>query len=220
MASTLKADGRVEFGKKSNDAVVQQPIIKLGVLGSTRGTVLQAVIDAIDQGVLAAKVCVVISNRADAYILERARQHHIPAYAVDYVNHTPMAYHQKLSSLLHEHQVDLVLLIGYMKILSVSFVDEWNRKILNIHPSLLPKYAGLMDQAVHQAVFDARDTRAGCTVHYVNHIVDGGDILLQKSCDVAPSDTVISLRTKVQQLEGSAFIEAIQRWGTLCHNPY
>jgi formyltetrahydrofolate-dependent phosphoribosylglycinamide formyltransferase len=186
--------------------------VKLGVLGSTRGTVLQAIIDAIESQQLDAHIEIVISNCQEAYILERAKTHNIPALFVDPAGLSRRDYDEKISQVLKNHQVDLIALIGYMKILSKPFVKTWDKKILNVHPSLLPKHAGLMDRAVHQAVLDAKDQVAGCTVHYVNDIVDGGEIVLQKTCDVATQDTVDSLKEKVQALEKKAFVEAIQQW--------
>jgi phosphoribosylglycinamide formyltransferase-1 len=96
-----------------------------------------------------------------------------------------------------------------MRILSQEFCHEWRDKILNVHPSLLPKYAGGMDTNVHQEVLTNGDTKTGCTIHFVTEKVDEGPILIQKSCYVENDDTVESLKKKVQDLEGLAFIEAI-----------
>ena len=106
----------------------------------------------------------------------------------------------------------MVLLIGFMRILSRGFVSAWEGKIVNVHPSLLPKHAGGMNESVHQQVLDAKDKETGCTVHLVTTRVDEGPILVQKKCVVDPEDTVGSLKNKVQRLEGEAFIEAIRGW--------
>jgi phosphoribosylglycinamide formyltransferase-1 len=103
-----------------------------------------------------------------------------------------------------------MLLIGFMRILSAEFCRIWQDRILNIHPSLLPKYAGGIDTNVHEKVLRNGDRETGCTIHFVTEEVDAGPILIQKKCTVAADDTIESLKTKVQQLEGAAFIEAIE----------
>ena len=97
-----------------------------------------------------------------------------------------------------------------MRILSEEFCDIWKDRLLNVHPSLLPKYAGGMDTNVHQEVLTNGDTETGCTIHFVTDELDSGPILVQKKCEVSIDETVESLKTKVQSLEGEAFIEAIQ----------
>jgi len=186
--------------------------IKLGVLGSTKGTDLQAIINSIDQKKLSATVEVVISNSSNAYILERAANHNIPNYFISHSDKTRKQFDDEISALLKKYKVDLVLLIGFMRILSAEFCNEWKMRILNVHPSLLPKYAGGMDTNVHKEVIKNGDTETGCTIHFVTEEVDGGPILIQKKCSVAINDTPDSLKTKVQILEGDAFIEAIKQF--------
>ena len=184
--------------------------IKLGILGSTKGTDLQAILDAIASGDLNADVSVVISNRKNAYILERAENHNVPEIFISHKGKTREEFDVEMTSVLNEHGVDLVLLIGFMRILSAEFCNTWRDKLLNVHPSLLPKYAGGMDTNVHEEVLKNGEMETGCTIHFVTDEVDGGPILIQKKCGVTPDDTVDSLKTKVQQLEGLAFIEAIK----------
>jgi len=185
-------------------------MIKLGVLGSTKGTDLQAILDAIQNGALDAEVAVVISNRENAYILERARDHNVPDVFVSHKGKTRDEFDREITAALHQHEAELVLLIGYMRILSAEFCRIWQDRILNVHPSLLPKYAGGIDTNVHEKVLRNGDMETGCTIHFVTEEVDAGPILIQKKCTVATDDTVESLKTKVQQLEGAAFIEAIE----------
>ncbi len=189
---------------------MSQKFVKLAVLGSTRGTDLQAIIDAINAGTLAASIQVVVSNKEDAYILERAKNHNLNAVFLDQNGWSRVEYDQQLSTTLKQYTPDLILLIGWMKILSREFVHEWKGKIWNVHPSLLPKHAGGMDLNVHQAVLDAGETETGCTIHEVDEGVDTGKIILQKRCAVEPTDTADTLKAKVQKLEGEAFIEALQ----------
>ena len=184
--------------------------IKLGILGSTNGTDLQAIIDAISSGDLKAEVSIVLSNRKNAYILERAENHHVPGFYISHRGKTREEFDSEMTAILKNYNVDLVLLIGFMRILSTGFCKEWRDKLLNVHPSLLPKYAGGMDTNVHEEVLKNGETETGCTIHFVTDEVDGGPILIQKKCFVDSNDTAELLKTKVQKLEGEAFIEAIQ----------
>jgi len=185
-------------------------MIKLGVLGSTNGTDLQTILDSIASGELIGEVSVVLSNRKNAYILERAKNHNVPAFFLSHKEKSREEFDAEMTAILKEHAVDLVLLIGFMRILSTKFCQEWRDKLLNVHPSLLPKYAGGMDTNVHEDVLKNGDVETGCTIHFVTDEVDGGPILIQKKCNIEPNETVDTLKTKVQQLEGIAFIEAIQ----------
>ncbi|MCB1123850.1 MAG: phosphoribosylglycinamide formyltransferase, partial [Verrucomicrobiae bacterium] len=145
-------------------------------------------------------------------ILERAKTHHLPTYFISAKDKERREFDREVTALLEEKQVDLVLCIGYMRILSEEFVDHWYGRVVNVHPSLLPKYPGLMDLDVHQAVLDAGDQESGCTVHLIDQGVDSGPILIQKRIPVVPEETAESLKAKVQPLEGQAFIELIKRW--------
>ena len=176
-------------------------MIRLGILGSTRGTVMLSLISAIKEKRLAAEIAVVCSNRVGAGILENATSHGLITQCE--------SDDQKISDILKKYQVDLVVLIGYMKILSAGFIDVWRERVINVHPSLLPAFAGGMDQNVHQAVLNAGIKETGCTVHFVTEKVDEGPILLQKKCRVLPEDTVDSLKARVQVLEAVALIELI-----------
>jgi phosphoribosylglycinamide formyltransferase-1 len=117
---------------------------------------------------------------------------------------------QRLSDILRQHDVNLVVLIGYMRILSDAFVQAWEKHIINVHPSLLPAFAGKMDKEVHKAVLASGVKETGCTVHYVTPQLDAGPIILQKKCPVLPDDTIDSLKQRVQDLEGLALVEAVE----------
>jgi len=184
-------------------------MIKLGVVGSTKGTDLQAILNAINSSDLNAEVSVVLSNRKNAYILKRAKNHNVRAFFISHKGKTRKEFDSEMMGVLKEYNVELVLLIGFMRILSAEFCREWYDKLLNVHPSLLPKYAGGMDTNVHEGVLKNGETETGCTIHFVTDEVDGGPILVQKRCRVEDDDTVDTLKTKVQKLEGKAFIEAI-----------
>ena len=189
-------------------------MINLGILGSTRGTSMQKIITAIHQQQLAARIKLVLSNRDDALILSKAQSEQIPALFINPTGLTREQYDNLLTDQLQEHQVNLVLLIGYARILSASFIAKWPRRILNIHPSLLPDFANLMDRSVHEAVLLAGVAETGCTVHEVTELVDEGPILLQKKCPVLRGDNIDTLKARVQALEGDALVEAIQQIST------
>ena len=185
-------------------------MIRLGVLGSTKGTDLEAILSAINNKKLAAEVSVVISNRENAYILTRAKNHNVPSLFISHKNKSREEFDKNVTTILKQYNVELVLLIGFMRILSAEFCQAWRDRVLNVHPSLLPKYAGRMDMKVHEEGLKNGDHETGCTIHFVTETVDGGPVLVQKRCTVETNETMATLKLKVQALEGGAFIEAIQ----------
>jgi len=186
--------------------------VKLAVLGSTNGTDLVPVVGAERSGSLSASVDVIISNNESSGILKKARHYGIENYFICHKNKKRGVFDFEMSQILENKKIDLILLIGFMRILSPGFVNRWGGKIINVHPSLLPKYAGGMNNDVHESVLAAGDKETGCTIHLVTKEVDGGPILLQKSCPVFENDSVESLKERVQELEGKAFIEVINNW--------
>ena len=186
--------------------------LKVGVLGSTRGTALQGILDAMAAGTLDVDLVLVASDKRSATILERADKHGISTLFLDPSGLKREAYDAQVSDALHHAGAELVLMIGYMRIVSAAFVDEWKGKLLNVHPSLLPAFGCLMNQKVHEAVLAAGVSETGCTIHQVTEEVDGGPIVLQKRCPVLADDTVESLKDRVQALEQIAFVEVLQGW--------
>lgn len=185
--------------------------LRIAVLGSTRGTDLQAVIDAIKSGELDAEVVCVISNRRRAYILERARKNGIEAIYISPKGLSRVEYDRLVMDELEKRApIDLILLIGYMRILSDEFVRKYRWRIMNIHPSLLPAFAGGMDLDVHRAVLDYGVKVTGCTLHFVDEGVDTGPIILQKPVKVDEDDTPETLKSKVQKAEQEVILEAIK----------
>lgn len=185
-------------------------MIRLAILGSTRGTNMLAIINAIRQQQLSASIEIVLSNKQDALILDKAREHHLNEQFVNPEGLERAEFDRKISDLLHQNKIELVVLIGYMRLLSADFVMQWHSKIINVHPSLLPAFAGKMDLDVHQSVLDEGISETGCTIHYVTKEVDKGPVLLQKRCAVLETDTAQTLKERVQSLEGIALVEAIQ----------
>jgi len=186
--------------------------LKLAILGSTRGTNMQDILEAIQSGKLDASIKVVISNKRDAYILERAKNNGLDTVFISQRDKTREQFDENVAKILDEKKVDLILLIGYMRILSAPFVNKYKNKILNVHPSLLPAFAGGMDLNVHEEVIKSGVKETGCTIHLVDEGVDSGKIILQKKCFVSPSDTTETLKKKVQKLEGSAWVEVLKRF--------
>ncbi len=186
--------------------------LQVGILGSTRGTASQAVFEAVESHALHAEIALVIANKADAQILARAGSFGAPALFLSPRGLTREEFDAEVSFALEQAGVDIVLMIGYMRIVSAAFVQRWRGRLLNVHPSLLPAFGGLMDRAVHEAVLAAGVSETGCTVHQVTEDVDAGPIVLQKRCPVLPGDTVDSLRERVQGLENLAFVDVLRDW--------
>lgn len=168
---------------------------QLGVLISGRGSNLQSLIDAIRRGDLGARIVVVISNRPEAAGLLRAREAGIPTVCLrprDYADRT--AYDQALAAVLREREVDLVCLAGFMRLIGPPMLEAFPNRILNVHPSLLPAFAGLEAQ---QQALDHGVKVAGATVHLVNAELDGGPIVLQSAVPVQADDTVETLSARI-----------------------
>lgn len=189
--------------------------LRIGVLGSTRGTALIPVIEACASGELNAEIVAVVSNKSDALILEKGKALGVTVTTkfVSSKGLTRAQYDAECTAALVGAGAELVVLVGYMRILSAEFCEFWEGRCINVHPSLLPKHAGGMDLAVHQAVIDAGESESGCTIHMVTEEVDGGPIVVQKVVSVEEGDTAVTLKAKVQKLEGIAFIEAIKSLG-------
>jgi len=185
-------------------------MIKIGVLGSTKGTDLQAIINAINLKTLKANISVVISNKSKSFILKRAKLNNIPYCFISAKNKQRAEFDSEITTTLVKHGVELILLIGFMRVLSSGFCQKWKNKIINVHPSLLPKYAGGVDTNVHEKVLKNKDKETGCTIHFVTEKVDKGPIIIQKKCFVKKKDTVNTLKSRVQKLEGEALIKAIK----------
>lgn len=182
--------------------------LRLGVLASGRGSNLQAIIDASEAGQIDAHVIVVVSDVADAYALERARTHGIDTVYLDPLAYgTPESFDATVIDLLRKHEVELVCLAGFMRLLSPHFIREYRNRIMNIHPALLPAFPGL--HAQRQALrYGAKVS--GCTVHFVDEGVDTGPIIIQAVVPVLDSDTEESLSTRILQYEHQIYPQAIQ----------
>ncbi len=183
-------------------------MINIGVLASGRGTNLQAIIEAIEEGKTEGEIKVVISDNPDAYALKRAKQHNIDTQYINFKEFKDREdYDKEIIKTLKKKKVDLVVLAGYMRILTPYFINVYKNKIMNIHPALLPSFPGL--HAQRQAV-EYRVKISGCTVHFVDEGVDSGPIILQKSIQVSADDTEESLAEKILKEEHQIYPQAIQ----------
>ena len=185
--------------------------IKLAVLGSTRGTDMQAIIDAIKNKNLNAEIVLVASNKQDAFILERAKKHGIETLFLDKKKFSTRGeFDKRLAQEISARKAALVLLIGYMRILSEEFCRQFPFKIINIHPSLLPMFAGGMDVNVHEQVKKMGLRETGCTLHFATDKVDEGPIIMQKKVPVYPNDSVEDIKKRVQKAEQDVLLKAIK----------
>ena len=183
------------------------------VLISGSGSNLQAIIDACSSGFIPGKVSAVIANKANAYGLVRANEAGISTQVLSHKNYASREkYDIALMDAIDQHQPDLVVLAGFMRILSPAFVQHFSGRLLNVHPSLLPKYQGL---DTHQRAIDAGDTEHGCSVHFVTEQLDGGPVILQAKVPLFNDDDATSLAERVHEQEHRVY-PLVVRW--FCQN--
>ena len=181
------------------------------VLVSGRGTDLQSIIDAVEEGWLKVNIQAVISDKEDAYALERAKQHGIPTYVLS-KKVLKSEFQEALLNLLTMLSPDLVVLAGFLTILSPQVVERFPQKIINVHPALLPSFCGkgFYGMKVHEAVYESGVKYTGCTVHFVDAGVDAGPIILQEVVKVDDGDTPETIAEKVLEVEHRLLPTAIK----------
>lgn len=183
-------------------------MINIVVLLSGSGSNLQAFIDAINAGKLDAKISTVISNKADAYGLQRAQLAGVPTAVLSHKDFSDReSFDNALIDLIDPHKPDLIILAGFMRILTPGFVKHYQGRLLNIHPSLLPKYPGLH---THQRAIDDGESHGGATVHFVTEELDGGPAILQVAVPIKPNDDASSLAARVLTYEHRIYPQAAQ----------
>lgn len=183
--------------------------VKTAVLVSGNGSNLQALIDAAAAPDFPAEIALVISNNDDAYALERAERANIAAVVIPHQNFASReAFDQMMDDTLKTHEIELVCLAGFMRILSKEFVEKWAGRLINIHPSLLPKLRGMH---THQRALDEGERTHGATVHWVTAELDEGPNILQASLEILPGDTAETLKTRVHALEHKIYPEALKK---------
>jgi phosphoribosylglycinamide formyltransferase-1 len=180
------------------------PQLKIGVLISGSGTNLQSLIDNVEKGHIDGKITVVISNKADAYGLERAKKQNIKSVFVDQKDYeNSESYNEAVLKELKNCGVELVVLAGYLKILSRHFIETYRNRIINIHPSLIPSFCGkgYYGLKVHEAAVNYGVKVSGATVHFVDEEADSGPIIIQETVKVDYTDTPEKLQKKVLKIE-------------------
>jgi len=182
---------------------------RIAILISGRGSNCMAIVRAVRDGRLQnCEIAVVVSNIPGAPGIEAARAFGVPAITIEGRGREQAEHETAINALLHKFRVDIICLAGYMRILSAAFVREWQGRMLNIHPSLLPNFPGL--HAQRQALeYGAQYT--GCTVHFVDESVDGGVIIHQRVCEIQPTDTAETLSDRLLLKEHQAYIEALAK---------
>ena len=180
-------EGEIKMNKK----------VRIAVLVSGGGTNLQALIDAQKKEILkSGKIELVISNNSNAFALNRAKENNIAFEIIDKKN-----FEEKLKEILKLHKIELIVLAGFTSILPADFVKDYDKKIINIHPSLIPSFCGkgFYGIKVHQAVLKKGVKITGATTHFVNEIIDGGEIIMQKAVEVCEDDTAEKLQKRVME---------------------
>jgi phosphoribosylglycinamide formyltransferase-1 len=180
---------------------------RIGVLVSGRGSNLQALLDAADEGALGGAVAVVVSNVESAFALERARRAGVPALFRDHRGRAREEFDREIGALLREHEVDLVCLAGFMRRLTAAFLERFPGGVLNVHPSLLPAFPGL--EAPRQALAYGAKV-SGATVHLVDEGLDSGPVVLQEAVPVRDHDTVESLSARILEVEHRLYPRAVR----------
>jgi len=187
--------------------------MNLGFFASHGGSNMQALIDATKRGELDARPVLLISNNRNSQATVRAQQEGMPFRVMNSVTHPEFEFlDQAMLDALREHEVDLIVLAGYMKMIGPKVLEAYDGRILNIHPALLPKFGGhgMFGQHVHRAVLDAGETVTGVTIHLVNSEYDQGRIIAQAEVSVLPDDTVESLAARVLKKEHMFFAKTLQ----------
>jgi len=186
--------------------------LNIGFMASHGGSNMQAVLDAISKGVLFANPCVLISNNSNSLAIERAKHYGMPYYHYSNKTHpVPEILDQEISNTLKKHSVEYLLLLGYMKKLGTKTLQKYCGKIINIHPSLLPKYGGIgmYGKNVHEAVIQNKDKTTGVTIHLIDEEYDTGKIINQCTINVLENDTIESLSQRVLLKEHEFLIETL-----------
>ncbi|MGN0998954.1 MAG: phosphoribosylglycinamide formyltransferase [Faecousia sp.] len=191
--------------------------VRIAVLVSGGGTNLQALIDAQGSVLKSGSIALVVSNNRDAYALERARKAGIPtAVVLKKELGSQAAFEEKLKAILDEHRIEVIVLAGFMTILTENFTSRYPKRILNVHPSLIPSFCGegFYGLRVHEAALRCGVKVTGATVHFVNEIPDGGEIIAQKAVYIEPGDTPETLQRRV--MEQAEWILLPQAVETVC----
>ena len=183
--------------------------LNMAVLISGNGSNLQALLDAAAAPDYPARIVLVISNNEEAFGLKRAEDAGVPTAMIDHRHYANReSFDRMVDAALRTHEIELVALAGFMRILSAWFVQQWQGRLINIHPSLLPKFKGLN---THQRVLDAGERQHGATVHWVTPELDAGEIIAQSALDILPGENAAALQQRVHALEHQLYPEAVRK---------
>lgn len=184
----------------------------IAVLISGGGTNLQSLIDAIESGNINGKISIIISNRKDAYGLTRGENHNIKSIYLSGIGISQEEYDEKLLEILEKEEVDLVVLAGFLKILGSKFIQAYENKIINIHPSLIPSFCGdgFYGLKVHEKALEYGVKVSGATTHFVNEVADAGPIIMQGCVEVLDNDTPEDLQKRILKIEHSILVESVK----------
>lgn len=181
--------------------------MKLAVLASGNGSNFEAIVQAVEAGKIPAEIVLLFADHHDAYVLERAKNHHIPFASFELKEfENKQTYEKALLELLAEHQVELIILAGYMRIIGQGLLEAYPNRIVNIHPALLPNFPGL--HGIRDA-YKAKVSETGVTVHYIDSGVDTGPIIAQEVVQVDPADSLEQLEEKIHQVEHQLYPRVI-----------
>jgi phosphoribosylglycinamide formyltransferase-1 len=183
--------------------------VKTAVLISGNGSNLQAILDASEAADYPAEIALVLSNKEEAFGLKRAEDAGVPTVVVPHRNYPDReSFDRVIDATLRNHEIELVVMAGFMRILSPWFVNQWPGRLINIHPSLLPAYKGVN---THARALEAKEKQHGATVHWVIPELDAGPIIVQSALDIAADDTPESLQRRVHALEHTLYPEAVKQ---------
>ena len=184
-------------------------MMRLAVFASGNGSNFQAIVDAIKEENLVAEIGLVVCDREDAYVLERARLENIPTFSFSSKNYeNKAAYEREIIDELHIHEVEFIILAGYMRLIGPTILGSYSRQIVNIHPSLLPAFPG--KDAIGQA-FNEKVKETGVTIHYVDEGMDTGPVIAQKAVPILAGDTKKILQARIQETEHELYPKILQR---------
>ncbi len=188
-------------------------IKKIGILSSHNGSGFDTIQKACENKELNAQVVLVVSNNTNAKVLEKASNKNIQNFLINSKKYPNENLDEKITNLMNEFEVDFIFLSGYMKKIEKNLVNAYKNKIINTHPSLLPKFGGhgMYGRNVHEAVIKEKENESGCTVHFVNEKYDEGEFILQKSIKLEENETVDSLEEKIKKLESLTIVEALKK---------
>ncbi len=191
---------------------MRRDLKNIAVLISGGGTNLQSIIDGIESGNINGKISIIISNRKDAYGLTRGENHNIKSIYLSGIGISQEEYDEKLLEILEKEEVDLVVLAGFLKILGSKFIQAYENKIINIHPSLIPSFCGdgYYGLKVHEKALEYGVKVSGATTHFVNEVADAGPIIMQGCVEVLDNDTPEDLQKRILKIEHSILVESVK----------